>query len=60
MARAVDLVFTTSKRRFRDLLLRSGAPLVVAHQEPSTPPFTILTLQRVGPEALGDPTEGPP
>ena len=46
VARAVDLVFTTSKLRFRELLARSGAPLVVAHEEPSTPPFTILTLQR--------------
>jgi phosphatidylethanolamine/phosphatidyl-N-methylethanolamine N-methyltransferase len=48
IARAVDLVFTTSKVRFSELLQRSGAPLVVAHREESTPPFTILTLRRVG------------
>ena len=46
LARAVDLVFTTSKLRFSELLERSRAPLVVAHREESTPPFTILVLKR--------------
>jgi len=48
IARAVDLVFTTSKVRFGELLARSGAPLVVERREESTPPFTILTLRRAG------------
>ncbi len=47
IARAVDLVFTTSKVRFSELLARSGAAVVVEHREESTPPFTILTLRRV-------------
>jgi ubiquinone/menaquinone biosynthesis C-methylase UbiE len=46
LARAVDLVFTTSKVRFSDVLARSRAPLLVAHHEPSTPPFSILVLRR--------------
>lgn len=46
LARAVDLVFTTSKVRFSDVLARSRAPLVVEHEEASTPPFSILVLRR--------------
>ena len=46
LARAVDLVFTTSKVRFSDVLARSRSPLVVAYQEPSTPPFRIVVLRR--------------
>ena len=44
IARAVDLVFTTSKVRFIELLETSGAPLVVEHREESTAPFDILVL----------------
>jgi len=47
IARAVDVVFTTSKVKFGELLERSRAPLEVVHREESTPPFSILTLRRV-------------
>jgi ubiquinone/menaquinone biosynthesis C-methylase UbiE len=46
LARAVDVVFTTPKWRFAELLARSAAPLSVEHREPSTPPFEILVLRR--------------
>jgi ubiquinone/menaquinone biosynthesis C-methylase UbiE len=59
VARAVDLVFTTAKLRFRELLARSAAPLTVVHEEPSTPPFTILLLRRQGaPEGDAGPGAG--
>ncbi len=47
LARAVDVVFTTPKLRFHHLLASSGAPLVVAHEEPATPPFDIRLLRRL-------------
>jgi ubiquinone/menaquinone biosynthesis C-methylase UbiE len=46
LARAVDVVFTTPKWRFGELLARSGAPLSLERREPSTPPFEILVLRR--------------
>jgi ubiquinone/menaquinone biosynthesis C-methylase UbiE len=46
LARAVDVVFTTPKLRFPELLARSRAPLVVTHEEPTTPPFRIVVLRR--------------
>jgi phosphatidylethanolamine/phosphatidyl-N-methylethanolamine N-methyltransferase len=58
VARAVDVVFTTSKWKLRELLARSGAQLEIVHEEPSTPPFTILLLRRRG-EPVGE-GEGEP
>lgn len=51
IARAVDVVFTTPKLRFGELLARSGAPLSLLHREASTPPFEILILRREAPAA---------
>ena len=51
-ARALDLVFTSVKHRFADVLARSGAPLVVEHAEPAGGPVRILLLRRR--EGAGD------
>lgn len=45
-ARALDLVFTSVKHRFADILVRSAAPLVVEHAEAASGPFRILVLRR--------------
>lgn len=45
-ARALDLVFTSVKHRFADVLERSGAPLVVEHAEAARGPFRILLLRK--------------
>lgn len=52
-ARALDLVFTSVKHRFADVLERSGAPFVVEHAEPAGGPFRILLLRRR--EGAGEP-----
>jgi ubiquinone/menaquinone biosynthesis C-methylase UbiE len=46
-ARALDLVFTSVKHRFVDILAGSGAPLRVEHAEPAGGPFRILLLRRI-------------
>jgi ubiquinone/menaquinone biosynthesis C-methylase UbiE len=46
LARVVDVVFTTPKHRFAELLESSGAPLSVVHQETTVAPFRIVLLRR--------------
>jgi phosphatidylethanolamine/phosphatidyl-N-methylethanolamine N-methyltransferase len=46
LARALDLVFTSVKLRFPQVLAASGAPLRVEREEPCRPPFRILLLRR--------------
>jgi ubiquinone/menaquinone biosynthesis C-methylase UbiE len=45
-ARALDLVFTSVKHSFADLLAGSGAPLYVERTEPCRGAFRILLLRR--------------
>lgn len=45
-ARLLDLVFTSVKLRFVDVLAASRAPLRVEHDEACTGPFRILLLRR--------------
>jgi phosphatidylethanolamine/phosphatidyl-N-methylethanolamine N-methyltransferase len=45
-ARFVDLVFTSVKLSFPELLRSSGAPLVVEHQEPCKGPFRVMRLRK--------------
>lgn len=48
LAQAVDLVFTSVKLRFGDVLAASGAALRREHEEGCQGPFRILLLRREG------------
>jgi phosphatidylethanolamine/phosphatidyl-N-methylethanolamine N-methyltransferase len=43
----LDLVFTSTNRQMGQILARSGAPLVVEHDEPSVGSYRHLILRRV-------------
>lgn len=58
LARLVDLVFTSVKLSFPELLARTGVPLVVERQETCDGPFRILLLRRL-PEAAPAAAEPP-
>jgi phosphatidylethanolamine/phosphatidyl-N-methylethanolamine N-methyltransferase len=42
----LDLVFTSTNRRMGEILARSGAPLVVEHDEPAVGSYRHLVLRR--------------
>jgi ubiquinone/menaquinone biosynthesis C-methylase UbiE len=46
-ARALDLVFTSVKLRFPDVLVASRAPLRIEHDEACSGPFRVLLLRRL-------------
>jgi phosphatidylethanolamine/phosphatidyl-N-methylethanolamine N-methyltransferase len=56
MARLVDLVFTSVKLSFPELLAASAAPLVVEHQEPCSGPFRVMRLRKAGVAGAAVPT----
>lgn len=43
----LDFVFTSTNRRMGEILVRSGAPFVVEHDEPSVDSYRHLILRRV-------------
>jgi ubiquinone/menaquinone biosynthesis C-methylase UbiE len=53
VARLVDVVFTSVKLRFPQLLADAGVPLVVEHQEACQGPFRIVLLRKTAPTAGG-------
>lgn len=46
VAELVDVVFTSVKLSFPQLLAEAGAPLVVEHEEPCRGPFRVLLLRK--------------